>query len=183
MGFYWRPALIPSLNFANGSQRQQRSERREACVQALGVILRYLNLTTLCVGIPTPQGFVHLSMEMLRERTTLGKKRFYRAIKDLKLSGIITIKQPCCQKPDGNWMGQIAIKSVSKHLFKLFGLSRMLYKAQKYAARVHKEKDLKSPSELDHARFQLYMRGLKYQLSSKSGRKKPPVRSSSSDPP
>ncbi|MGJ0484377.1 MAG: hypothetical protein ACR65R_07570 [Methylomicrobium sp.] len=39
--YYRDPATtIPSLNLANGSDRQQRSERREACLTVLGCLLQ-----------------------------------------------------------------------------------------------------------------------------------------------
>ena len=53
--YYSAPtSTIPSLNLANGSNRQQRSERREACVSVLGCLVHYLDLATLRVGIPQP---------------------------------------------------------------------------------------------------------------------------------
>ena len=36
-GYYPKPkAVLPTLNAANGSERQQRSERREGCLSLLG---------------------------------------------------------------------------------------------------------------------------------------------------
>lgn len=46
--YYARPGeILPGLNAANESDRQQRSERREACVAILGCILHYTDLITL----------------------------------------------------------------------------------------------------------------------------------------
>ena len=43
---------IPSLNAANGSRRQQRSERRIACVQLLRAMLKFCDLASLRIGVP-----------------------------------------------------------------------------------------------------------------------------------
>ena len=49
--YYANPTLlIPSLNFANGSDRQQRSERREGCLSVLGCLLHYLDLASMGYG-------------------------------------------------------------------------------------------------------------------------------------
>ena len=52
------PKVLPSLNAANGSPRQQRSERREACLDLLGALVHYLDLATLRVGIPQADGSI-----------------------------------------------------------------------------------------------------------------------------
>ena len=42
--YYARPSkVLPTLNAANGSQRQQRSERREACIRLLKALLKNSN--------------------------------------------------------------------------------------------------------------------------------------------
>jgi hypothetical protein len=171
--FYWQPHLLPSLNLANRSNRQQRTERREACIQTLSIILYYLNLTTLCVGIPTAGRFINLSIHTLRKRTSLGEKRIHRALHDLKAAGILTISQPRCKTPDGRWMGQVAVKAVSQALFKALGLSTMLHMARKTAAKIHKNKKLKTPSETEHGRFQLFKKSLTRAMPTPSVRKQP----------
>jgi hypothetical protein len=49
--------IIPSLDLANGKDRQQRSERREACLAVLGCMIHFPDLATRRAGIPTPGGF------------------------------------------------------------------------------------------------------------------------------
>ena len=160
-GFYWRPALLPSLNLANGSTRQQRSERREACIQTLSTILYHLNLTTLCVGIPTPEQFVHLPLSTLGRQTTLGEKRIYRALRDLKQAGILTIAQPRCKTPGGRWIGQVAVKAVSRAFFRALGLGTMLYRARKHAARKHRTQGFKSPGSTCQGQVALWMKAIR----------------------
>lgn len=83
--YYHQPRRqIPSLDLANGSQRQQRSERREACVLLFGSILLNLELSSLRCGIPTLEGFVPLSLKVLAKRAGLSYSRAERAMKDLK---------------------------------------------------------------------------------------------------
>ena len=182
--YFDRPGLLPSLNLANGSPRQQRSERREACIQVLSSILYRLNITTLCVGIPTTSGFVNLSVATLGKQTTLGEKRVDRALQDLKRSGILTISQPRCQKKDGTWMGQVAVKAVSRSLFKALGLETMLYMARKHAAKKHKEKGLQSPSKAAQGRMELFLKGLGDTLGKPPPLRRPVTRTASTkDPP
>ena len=50
--YYSAPRYIPSLNAANGSKRQQRSERREACLLLLNAILEFTDLASLRCGVP-----------------------------------------------------------------------------------------------------------------------------------
>jgi hypothetical protein len=55
--YYDSPAnILPTLNLANGKDSQQRSERREACLQLLGCLIHFLDLLTLRVGIPKEDG-------------------------------------------------------------------------------------------------------------------------------
>jgi len=125
--YYHRPRqVIPSLDLANGSARQQRSERREACVLLLTALLKYTDLASLRVGIPTPEGFLNLTVGFLAAQTGLTLKRVERALADLKASGLVTLSQPRKRRPDGSWQGLAAVKAISRHLFALFGLGKVL---------------------------------------------------------
>ena len=78
--YYHRPRqVIPSLDLANGSARQQRSERREACVLLLTALLKYTDLASLRVGIPTPEGFLNLTVGFLAAQTGLTLGSSYSA--------------------------------------------------------------------------------------------------------
>ena len=114
--------IIPSLNLANGSERQQRSERREACLLLLMALLKYTDLASLRVGIPTQDGFLSLTVDYIGKQTGMAPKRVERALADLKAAGLVTIVQPRKRLPDGSWKGLAAVKAVSRHLFALFGL-------------------------------------------------------------
>jgi hypothetical protein len=140
--YYRNPAsTIPSLNFANGSDRQQRSERREACLSVLGCLLHYLDLATLRVGIPqNDSSFAGISMPFIAEKTGLTLKRAERAVRDLVRAGLITV-HPLCEKiSDAVYKGYAAIRTVSPKLFALFGLAgRLRYERDKASARLKKK--------------------------------------------
>lgn len=83
--YYRKPGTLPLLNAVNGSNRQQRSERREACIDMLGCILHYTDLITLRVAIPQANGSTAgLTMPYLANLSGLGERRAERAIHDLK---------------------------------------------------------------------------------------------------
>ncbi|MCP5460035.1 MAG: hypothetical protein H6971_10450, partial [Gammaproteobacteria bacterium] len=89
-GYYRRPGvLLPSLNGVNGSERQQRSERREACLDLLGGLVHYLDLATLRVGVPGDEGFRGIPMARLAGLSGLSLRRAERACRDLVAAGII----------------------------------------------------------------------------------------------
>src|SRR5260370_16347948 len=59
-------AWLPSLNLANGKARQQRRDRRIACVQLLRAHIKYLDLASLRVGVPQRGGgFLNLTLRFL----------------------------------------------------------------------------------------------------------------------
>ena len=124
--YYRSPNRLPSLNAANGSKRQQRSERREACLLALKAILEYTDLTSLRCGIPSSGGFVSLTLNFLAEYTGMGMRRMERAIADLKSSNILTVAQPRQLQEDGSYKGLAAVKAVNSLLFGAFGLLKWL---------------------------------------------------------
>lgn len=167
--YYERPRkLIPSLDLANGSERQQRSERREACVCMLAALLKYTDLTSLRVGIPTADGFKSMTVEYIAKQTGMTLKRCERAIADLKAAGLLTVSQPRQLLQDGRWVGLAAVKAVSHHLFHVFGLGAMLkYERDKASKRLEKKakewqrqkeaEDSKPGTRTGRARFGLFM--------------------------
>lgn len=139
--YYTSPWKIPSLNLANGSSRQQRSERREACLSVLWAILKFTDLVTLKVGVPTPDGgFVNLTVGYLARQTGLPQRRVERALADLQRAGLVGVHARCEQRPDGSYKGLAAIKNVSKLLFAIFGLQFRLGFERKRAAKRLKKK-------------------------------------------
>ena len=140
-GYYYNPRkLIPSLDLANGSQRQQRSERRESCLLSLMALLKYTDLASLRVGIPTQDGFLSLTVDYIAKQTGMTLKRVERALADLKTSGLVTIAQPRKRLPDGYWKSLAAVKAISRNLFAIFGLDRRLKQERTKASKRLKQK-------------------------------------------
>jgi hypothetical protein len=153
--YYFEPsASIPSLNLANDSDRQQRSERREACIDVLGCLLHYLDLATMRVGIPQNNDtFKGISMPFIAEKTGLTLKRAERAMHDLVKSGLVTV-YPLCEKiSDTVYKGYAAIRTISKKLFTLFGMGgRLKYEREKASARQRKrsrKEELKGKARIE----------------------------------
>ena len=133
--YFADPAVLPSLNAANGSARRQRSERREACLALLGALVHYLDLVTLRVGVPQADGsFKGLTLEFLAERAGLGLRRTERACRDLRKAGLVEI-YPLAQKTeDGRHRGLPAMRRLPISLFKVFGLNKWLQHERDKAA-------------------------------------------------
>jgi hypothetical protein len=135
--YYTRPTLIPSLRAANRSAtgRQQRSERREACLQLLAAILEFTDVASLRCGVPTPSGFLSLTLDYLVRFTGLHPRRAERAMADLKRANLMTVSQARQLQEDGTWRGLAAVKAVNKLLFTAFGLGQRLRQERDRAAK------------------------------------------------
>jgi len=150
-GYFSNPKLFPLLNAANDSDRQQRSERREACVLLMSCILHYMDLVTYRVVIPGENGGMGLTMPYLSTLTGLGERRAERAIRDLKKAGIITVHPICEKLMDGTYKGLAAIRAVSKHFFAALGLLDWLKHEQRKATeRKIQREEKKRRKELAH---------------------------------
>jgi len=99
-----------------------RSERREACIKVLAVMVEHMDLVTLHVGFPTEPGFFNYKMEKLAERTGMGLRRVARAVRDLKNMDFLVISQIRERLQDGSYRSFAAIKTVSPTLFDALGL-------------------------------------------------------------
>lgn len=132
---------LPGLNAVNESDRQQRSERREACICLLGCLLHYTDLVTLRVGIPQADGsFQGLTMEFLAKTSGLGLRRAERAIHDLAAAGIISIHPIAKRLEDCAYKGFAAIRAVSRSLFDAFGLGKWLRHEREKAVKRREKK-------------------------------------------
>jgi len=150
--YYLKPGPLPLLNAANGSTRQQRSERREACIDMLGCILHYTDLVTLRVAIPQADGSTAgLTMPYLANLSGLGERRAERAIHDLKAAGIITVHSICVKLSDTVYKGIAAIRTVSSHLFTALGFDAWLkHERRKATERKLQREEKKRRKELAH---------------------------------
>lgn len=172
--YYANPSLFPSLNHANGSHRQQRSERREAIVVLMAVLLKYTDVASLRVGIPGNNGFSNLSLDWLAKQTGLSHDRAKRAWADLRSSAIISSTQYREKDSDGNWIGHNSVKCFSKSFFSALGLGRMLaFERKKASKRLYKKIEAANakPNLSGKARFALYTSMLGNRIASEQKRK------------
>uniref|UniRef100_UPI003BEF0C2C Crp/Fnr family transcriptional regulator n=1 Tax=Burkholderia arboris TaxID=488730 RepID=UPI003BEF0C2C len=128
--YFHAPAeWLPRLNVANGSLRQQRSERREACVQLLRAFVKYCDLRTLRIGRPGGDTWVDFTFDYLAEQAGLSLRRAERALKDLKRAKLVTVRRQCELQEfesEVRYKGLAAITYLSPSLFDSFGLGRRL---------------------------------------------------------
>ena len=118
---------LPTLNAANGSDRQQRLERRIACVQLLRAMLKYLDLASLRVGIPQRDGgFLNLTLPFLAKHACLPVRRAERAMRDLLRAGLVTAQQRAERTEDGGFRGLASLRQLPAALFGAFKLSKWL---------------------------------------------------------
>lgn len=137
--FYKDPSTLPMLQYARNSDRQRRSESREAEIQLIKVILEYTDLVTLRCGIPTETGFKPLTLDFLVKLTNLHKRRAERALSELVRVGLLSVHQPR-QLVDNQWIGFAGIKTISKLLFKTLGLGAWLMFDRRKATKALLEK-------------------------------------------
>lgn len=135
--YYAKPRTIPTL--AHQTTRRHRSESRESCVLLLLSLLKFTDLASLRVGIPTDAGFAPLPLKTLADHAGVGLRRAERAMAKLKAAGLLTVSQVCEKQADGSLLALPAIKAVSKHLWGCFGLADMLAAERVKAAKRDKK--------------------------------------------
>jgi hypothetical protein len=128
--YYYCRGILQTLNNANGSERQQRSERAEACVCILKVLVQYMDIATMRVGIPTSKGFTPLSLDTIASQTHMTLKRVKRAFRDLVAAGLITSVIQREKQPDGSWRSYASIKTIQRALLIPFNIIWMLEREQ-----------------------------------------------------
>lgn len=169
--YYSKPTVIPSLRNANKSAkgRQQRSERREACLLLLTAIVSFTDLVSLRCGVPTKNGFMSLTLNYLVDYTGLHMRRAERAMADLKRANLITCNQPRQLKEDGTYRGLAAVKAVNKLLFTAFGLGKRLkHEMQRASDRLAKKIKKAGGTMTSWARNMLVIEGIKAPKPGKS---------------
>ncbi|WP_236074782.1 hypothetical protein [Paraburkholderia nemoris] len=168
-------SCLPTLNTANGADRQQRLDRRIACVQLLRAQIKYMDLPSMRVGIPQANGgFLCLTLKFLAKQAGLGLRRAERAMRDLQSAGLVRTWQRCEQDEAGNYRGLAAIRQLPAALFGAFGLGKWLrherskavlrrYRAAAAAAKTERR-------QRDEAQGSLFLHSLKHRLQ-QSGRR------------
>ncbi|MGH9957396.1 MAG: replication protein RepA [Pyrinomonadaceae bacterium] len=156
--YYDTPAkILPSLNLANGKDSQQRSERREACLQLLGGLIHFLDLVTLRVGIPQADGsFRGLSLPYLAGLSGLELRRAERACHDLVAAGILGVHPIAREKGSGEFTGLPAIRTISQALFRAFNLAQWLRHERDKASKRQRKQERKEEAM---GRMELVLKG------------------------
>lgn len=132
--YFDQPALLPILNQAHNPERQQRSERREACVGVLSVLLHYLDLVTMRVIIPRDDDHVQgITTQRIAELLGMGLRRVERAMHDLKAAGICGVFPIVVEIAEGEYVGAAAIRTLPTSLFDVLGLGPWLKRERQKA--------------------------------------------------
>lgn len=122
-------AWLPALNSANGSRRQQRSERRVACVQLVRALIKFCDVSTLRIAVPAQGGWVDFTLPYLAEQAGLPVRRAERALCDLVKARLVKSRPQCELQVDEDgprYRGLAAIRYVTPALFEQFGLGKWL---------------------------------------------------------
>ncbi|KWF83451.1 Crp/Fnr family transcriptional regulator [Burkholderia cepacia] len=145
-----RPAQwLAQLNAANGSRRQQRSERRLACVQLARAMIKYCDLRTMRIGVPGAAGWVDFTLPYLAAQAGLSERRAERALRDLQTARLVKVRRQCELEETEQgvrYKGVASIKYLTSTLFEAFGLGKWLrhertrahLRAQRRANQQHK---------------------------------------------
>ncbi|HEX7906675.1 MAG TPA: hypothetical protein VF534_01100 [Paraburkholderia sp.] len=166
---------LPSLNRANGSTRQQRTERSVACVQLLRASLKYLDLLTMRVGIPsTGGGIQNLTLRFLALQAGLDVRRAERAMRDLQAAGLTSVRQRFERAEDGNYRGLAATRYMPAALFGAFGLAKWLRHERSKASLRHQLRATADAKQRwrntrEYARGQLWLDGIKNGVGQRAG--------------
>lgn len=141
--YLYDPTVLPSLNAANGSTRQQRSERRESCVLLGSVILYHMDLKTMRSGVLHPNGtFEGRRLKDYAEEAGISFSRAEGAYPDLVVAGIARTHEIAELQPDGTYKGYAAIRTVSIALFRAFGLAVRLGFERKRVYKKERQEDI-----------------------------------------
>lgn len=181
--FFDRPQTIPSLNGAHHARqrqrnpdhkaRQMRSERREACCSLLGAIAHYLDLPSLCLSVPQPDGsLLPITMAKLAEAAGLSMRRAERAMRDIIDAGLLGSHQRAELLADGTYRGHAAIRVVPTSFFGLFGLEVQLeHDRQRISEQRRQARDQQQPTRTAAARIKVAVGAA---INAITGRDKPP---------
>jgi len=110
---------------------QMRSERREAMVSILQVILHYLDISTLEIKVVEEGSAFIPTVEWLANKAGVTLKRAYRCLNDLRYAKYLSFGERWKSYADGTkFKGLAAIKMVSKKLLIHLGISEKLLSAR-----------------------------------------------------
>lgn len=148
--YYARPEILPTLNAVNGAERQQRSERREACVLLFSAIFRFTDLVTLRCGRPSSDdGFEGKTLKELAPLADMSLRRAERACHDLVAAGLLKVHRIAHDGKEAGWTGLAAIRSIPALVFDALGIGLAVKRERDKAAKRRRER---KPAAHDPAR-------------------------------
>ena len=134
--YYFQPRdnWLPNLEFARDSNRQTRSERREAIAAVGQVMANYVDMATLKIAFWKKEGSYPISVELLAKLANLSRRRCERALADMKRAGYLEFEYRVKTLSDGTLQPMVAIKKLAKLFFYHLGISfEKLQHVQDYA--------------------------------------------------
>lgn len=100
-------------------KQKVHSQRREAIIRVLQVMLQYMDLETCEIGFFNTGGdFIRLDTAKIAEYTNLSLVRTNRAICDITKAGYLTTIRQYKKTTDGRKIGMTAIRTLSRNLFR-----------------------------------------------------------------
>lgn len=115
--------------------RQQRSERREALIAVLTLLLAYTDIATLTVAVPSGRDWLGLSIPWMARHTGLSPSRIKRALATLDRANLLasTGRGRQFDKRRRCWVGTGwgPVRRFSFHLIRILGLEVSWTKARK----------------------------------------------------
>ena len=133
--FYESPnKIMCGLKVIRHSNRQVRSESREAIASVIQVLMHYIDLASLRFVMPTSDGSLFCpTMKFIAKSAGIGMKRLSRVIAELKKVGYLKVCERY-KKKDGDYIGLSAVKCVRPQLFYALGISHLDLEMQRKRA-------------------------------------------------
>ncbi|MCP4053544.1 MAG: hypothetical protein GY739_10830 [Mesoflavibacter sp.] len=128
------PNYIKTLNYANGSESQQRSERRTSCVKTIQALSQHLDLATLKVGYIYYHGWKSLSIEEIATMSEQSYSVTKRALQDIANAGIIEKHSSFYMDDQSKPTGAPSVIVLNPSFFATLGLYNTSAKERKKAA-------------------------------------------------
>jgi len=138
--YYYHPTRwLEHIEFSRDTDRQQRTESREAVAAVSQVLFDHVDLISLKIVQYFGEGtFRHMSVKTIAEKAKIGCRRCLRAIETLKRAGYLELEYRRKVDKEGNLVPLVAIKRLSRRFFTHLGVSM----EKLHRCRVHAEKQL-----------------------------------------
>lgn len=134
--WYWDTACrFKILKIGSCSERRIRSEFREAIIKVLLVLIKYLDLSSMRIGVPGAQGFTPFTLSFLADQAGISFKRTQRVIATLTKSGLIKAKRYCYIDDRTGQHRSYTIRTLARALFIALGIDAKTIKKGVKASR------------------------------------------------